>query len=404
MIGKRGYNLFMGIEQAINIENQFGDRGTIENRGMDPDNQENLENPYRSSRAFTSFFEGEFIVKCCVKEYLKLPNKDKDVFLSFIENAPEDQKARLKDFCRDFIWSGFRAFLSFYPTGGTELFVLMDKLNTGGLEHIDCAVLLNRYIKVIDTGRKAKKFLYKLYPTLSNNNEMADKIENSLLEKANQMFNQIINRLNKGEKLNPFQIVESLVHAHDQVALFVETIKTLKQEGQILDFSELENLKFEIVRGGEISEDDIRLMHWIYSQNWKHKTTPEYWGYLEKKFLESSANPSAKFKILKFDRDIVAFVRFIDEQDGDGKNHIHAGALNVSTPYQNGKIGEIFINQALVQEKSRNLPIMAETNPNNLMLKKYLALGFKEVGRTSYLGEPEVKLEIKPQQQDNVQN
>ncbi len=240
--------------------------------------------------------------------------------------------------------------------------------------------VLDKYIEITKTSDQVQQVLSQRYLG-SENAELIQLVQQNIIIRANKLLEQA----NEG-------LVERINLEQANAALLAATIRSVVESGGNLE--SIKGLSATEVAGPELSAEDAANMEEIYGKNWIAKTTPEYWQLLREKFETSTKNPKARFRVLRDNGKIIAFLRFMETEDQSGKSYIHFGAFNVDPAYQNGKIGEDFLSPAIALEKQKGLPIRCETNPSNPMLRKYLALGFQKVGEAVEHGEPEVRLEI----------
>ncbi len=354
--------------------------------------EDETDDQYEQRKTF--LHDPNFVVKQCAELFSEagigihnLPWSEQIVLAGAI--LEEHQRDKIVAFAKQFGLEGVRSLLSldYDRTMGKAIFEIAEKLKTE-----DAKRIFQKYNAIVDISYKAADYVLKSLPNASQpQSETVLRIQDNLLRKAKNLVQSY--HVKFADKLaDSTEIEKQLDKCNEEALLFASTFRTLIDEGEHMEsFSGLDT---EEISGPQLSKQDTENMRSIYETNWASKTTPDYWQFLNNKFLTSTENLAAKFRILRHDGKIIAFTRFISERPDIGNPYVHAGAFNVGSSYQNGKIGEIFLNQALQQQIETGFEIHAETNPTNPMLRKYLAMGFRKVGENVELGEPEVKLMI----------
>ncbi|OGE86113.1 MAG: hypothetical protein A3J48_02635 [Candidatus Doudnabacteria bacterium RIFCSPHIGHO2_02_FULL_46_11] len=310
-------------------------------------------------------------------------------FLRFLNIAEPEQISRLSSITHgnpDLRYKIAQSFLACVEDlqYGEAILDLVEKL-----DEEDVNKLLDKYLEIAKTGESIRGFLASRYKG-EVDIDLIERAQRNIILRANQILRQA--RQTATSKQDFTRLLSRVEQEEANASLLASTIRSIVEEGGGLET--VEGLSSAEIIAPEISAEDATDMEKIYAHNWTSKTTPEYWQLLRQKFLDSLQNPKARFRILRENGKIIAFLRFTEMEDEQAQPYIHFGAFNVDIPYQSGKIGEAFLTPAIEAEKAQGLPIRCETNPNNTMLKKYKALGFQEIGRVEELGEPEVKLEI----------
>jgi predicted GNAT family N-acyltransferase len=272
---------------------------------------------------------------------------------------------------------------------GEVLLGFVEQSNSRGQNEL-LGKALDKYLEITETGNQVRQFLTERYAGKAMDEKLVQTIEQNIIIRANRLLEQAYQTAEDADNMEA--LLDRISLEQGNAALLAATIRSVVEAGGRLE--SIKNLAVSEVVGPQLEVADTKTMGNIYAKNWVHKTTPEYWQLLHGKFITSTKNPAARFRILRDNDQIIAFCRFMEQTDEQGQRYIHFGAFNVDPAYQSGKIGEDFLAPAILLEKQRGLPVRCETNPSNPMLKKYLAMGFREVGRTEELGEPEVKLEI----------
>lgn len=272
---------------------------------------------------------------------------------------------------------------------GESILGLAEKLDEASLTQI-----LDKYLEIVGSSEQIRPFLMERYAGNAETEELISIVQKNILIRANQLLKRSVESVsqNPGEIEN---LLERIKQEQGNASMLAATIKSIVERGGSLET--IKGLASSEVVGPDLDKGDTEAMEGIYGKNWINKTTPQYWQLLKEKFTDSTKNPKARFRILRDNGKIIAFLRFTEMQDKDKQPYIHFGAFNVDIPYQSGKIGEDFLQSVIDIEKQRGLAIRCETNPSNPMLRKYEAMGFKRVGQVIERGEPEVKLEIPAQ-------
>lgn len=314
-----------------------------------------------------------------------LPWSEQMILANAIFEAPDP--ATLQEFAKKYGTAGLRTFLSmdYDPKLAGAI------LSLGNKSQYVAQAVFETYNRIINVRDKVRSFLISRYQGDNINDDLIRAIQENIIIRANRIL-KTANEASSHSSQDMDKLLQKISLEQGNAALLAATIRSIVEAGGSLE--SIKDLSVSEVTGPQLVPENAQTMEDIYRKNWIHKTTPEYWRLLRDKFIESTKNPKARFRILKDKDKIIAFCRFMKEKDDTGQSYIHFGAFNVDPAYQSGKIGEDFLTPAIELEKQRGLPIHCETNPTNPMLKKYKALGFVEVGRAEEFGEPEVKLEI----------
>ncbi|HMQ02016.1 MAG TPA: GNAT family N-acetyltransferase [Candidatus Doudnabacteria bacterium] len=341
---------------------------------------------------YLSYFDTELLAGSGVS-FRDLSFSEQAALIAAVDNSEAENTAALvKQLATEYGLHGVKTLLAIAPE---NVGVMITKIiEFGGADNENPAKLkdlFSKYAFMIDSGNEVEAFLQNHHQQeVAADPELAYKVKRNILHRSSIVMDATLQDLS----------IESLQRARQQMAslernslLAAQSMKEFLLSGEKLET--LSGVTMEELSGPEIDTESQKQMLDLYQANWENKTTLEYWRHLKDKFISSLAAQNARFNILKVDNKIIAFARFTAEASSEEK-FLHAGAFNVDFSFQGGKIGEMFLSQALQAKIAEGYPIHAETNPNNPMLKKYKSMGFAEIGQTEYLGEPEVKLVLTP--------
>lgn len=154
--------------------------------------------------------------------------------------------------------------------------------------------------------------------------------------------------------------------------LFINSFRTLKDNGVDFSLEDIEGCDFSVIEGGSLSDEDISAMCSIYSQN--QKDSPAH-DTLIADFEKRVQNPNAKFYIYKWKSKIMSFIAFEPVLDENGKAmnyRLKATSFNTSPEVSGYKIGEAMILETLNKESKENI-VVGDTFASNPILVKYLS-------------------------------
>jgi hypothetical protein len=231
--------------------------------------------------------------------------------------------------------------------------------------------------------------------------KFTEEVARNLLHRGNELLGEFAGRIDEGTDISP--LLEKLETTKTEVMLFTSTFKALHRSTGTdqIDLRDLNLAQFNVISGPDLKKqkkvvDDMRS---IYQNNYRDRTEypQEFSDALLNSFDTSLEDPDTRFYLLKHQGRVAAFCRF-DHNYRDGKlDAIYFGSFNTSPAYWRGKVGETMIEQALTEELSFGVPIMADCSPMAPIAKKYIELGFVATREHSYKGAKGLAIELSPE-------
>jgi hypothetical protein len=258
-------------------------------------------------------------------------------FLSFLERQTVDEVEKLQDFTKKFGGVGLKSFLSLEQDQemGNKIISIGEKLDEESAKAV-----FTKYAEITDSVEKISDYLRDNFGEEKNYNEkITQEIANNLLTKGKDLLVRFAEK-----PMSKEEILMELDNIKIELLLFAGTFKTLKNEGCNVELDDFKKIKINSTNGNEISPNEQAEMIKIADNNWKNY--PKLHDIVMGGFKDALESSDKKFYILKYDKDVIGFIRF----DPMGEFELYAGSLNIRPDLRGSAIGEAVLKNILGKE------------------------------------------------------
>jgi predicted GNAT family N-acyltransferase len=230
-----------------------------------------------------------------------------------------------------------------------------------GLDEKTAEAVFSKYLEIVNTTEHIRKLT----------EEQSGEVVKNLLHKGNELLK---NWAESTDKQNSKPIVEQLEHIKAEVFLFASTFKVLSAKEKI-DLTDLKGAYFEIKDSSVLTDEEKQPMLRIFAEN-RSGYPPGLFKETMGEFDRALQTQNHEFHILRFNNEIVAFLRFDKLPNGN----LYAGSLNVRTEVRGSAIGTAMLH-ATLDKKAEEFNIEAVVYEKNPMLHRYIEdYGFEITG------------------------
>jgi hypothetical protein len=224
--------------------------------------------------------------------------------------------------------------------------------------------------------------------------EIENKIKENLLRKGKDLLFSFHQKLIRGKKVE--EIDRELENIKSDIILFASTFKTLFEAEGGIDFKDAFKTVMETKKPENLSSAEKDEMVRIFLTNREEGYSPqllkEVFNDFEKSINpeENSLKAKADFKILKYNNQIVSFMRL----EPRGENRVFAAAFNTRPEAKGFNIGNEMMREIInktAEEKVVEIIAYSQKVKNLEFYQKFF--GFKPIGETEIAGEKFIKLE-----------
>lgn len=248
--------------------------------------------------------------------------------------------------------------------------------------------IFTKYAEIVDATENIRDYLYQKFDRKSRfvNDDLVEKIMDGMLKKGKRLLTEFSKKDNQDE----VELVSELESYKAEIMLFASTFKAVRESGEAVKLEELPGFGIETVDSGDLSETQRHDMIEIFSENWQ--MFPEVKVNLLESFQHALESPGKKFYLLKYEKEIIGFIRF----DQIGQDELLAASFNVDKNANGSGIGEAILKNYLTKEAESNV-ITAYAYPRSPIVHRYVGeFGFVITGVIpdyKGTGEPFFKIE-----------
>jgi len=330
-------------------------------------------------------------------QFSEIPLRSQIHFLRYLAGQSDKGFDRLRAVVREKSEISGKILNAFLATAedmryGETVLHLAEKLDQKGADAV-----FSKYDEITRASEKARGYLYENFQHQRHFSEgLVNRIVQNLLHRGNTLLESLARRADVDVR----GVLGELENMKAEVLLFTSTFKGLKQELKSLDLREMSSVEFAISNSRDLrqQESTVTEMRRIYQDNYRNreKYPQKFADALFDSFDTSLDNPSTDFYIMKHRGSVASFCRF-DAEYREGKlDHLYFGAVNTNPTYQQGRIGEALVEQALREKEQLGVPIIADCDPSSTVSKTYISLGFVATKFYSYEGMPSLRIEMAP--------
>lgn len=293
--------------------------------------------------------------------------------LCFLLNADEDVLQRMKNIIDEHLDLKMNFLNSFLACADDKDFgeTLISIAEAANIDEV--LKIFAKYMEIAGEAENVATFI-------SNNTNHSESVsENtianivrSLLKRAKEVL------IDFDRKATTGQALVDLEEARGDILLFAETLRTIKEAGGEISVDDFQKFHSETLLSDELSElqktEMLKIMEQNYSAS-EHNDQSETMSKLRPMVLaslqEAFSNPDTEFQIVKYDDQIIGFMRF-DRKDSQT---LHAGSFNIRSYIRGSKIGSAAL-EASLEQKSRDCVILAEASPKLSITTRYIGPRF----------------------------
>lgn len=293
------------------------------------------------------------------------------------------------DFAKKFKQEGLKTFLA-CETGiqsGDLIIELGEKLPQQVAEK-----LFAKYQEVISESSRVLEVIKSFDKQVDPLTEK--KIKESLLKKAKDLLVSFHAKADMAEGSEEFISELDVVKA--DIILFASTFKALSESGEDIDFKEAEQVRMETKKPDDLSPTEKEEMVRIFLANretgYPEKLLKEVFNDFEESINPdpNSSKASADFTILKYNNQIVSFLRL----EPRGKDRVYAAAFNTRPEAKGFKIGNAMMKEVIEKAAENNtIEAVAYSQKTDLLSFYQKFFGFRPVGETEIAGEKFIRIE-----------
>ena len=275
-----------------------------------------------------------------------------------------------------------RSFLSLEQGGqemGTKILAIADRYDPQTADTI-----FEKYATVVETAQHTEERVR----TLLNNPKQAStaSIAQNLLLRAQKTMAAFADH----PEWSARAVERKLDSFSDELFLFAETFRHLKQEDTSFSLEDVRDTKVLLLEGGQIPDILFEQMHSLYEQNYTDAPAP-FRQLLQEKLLARRDDPSTRFYVVTHGGRVAGFNTFTDKRDAANTEHPterYFASFNVDPALAQSKIGDALMTASLDTE-SEHGPVSADCIPSAPITQTYInKKGFVGVGIRIVKGVP----------------
>lgn len=299
---------------------------------------------------------------------LDLTLKEQYFFLNYLKRITPEFVETIKQFTSLYGVDGMRTFLSLERGDET----LGDHIVAFGQHNEVASTVFKYYGELLNSAERAEALV----------RELSDCEGDICIELGNQVRENIINRAQ--------QDLEKAVRSRDpgEVAAQIENYVAAAKEYVAL-LQEVGAGKIESVAPESLTEEEKARMQELLRNNY-NKAYPEpekkaFKAAVAASLTKSFSNPKTTFRVLRHNGKIVSYLRFDTLSDYTGKEVSYFGSFNADPAY-NG-VGGVMLEETIKDRLKDGRLMMAYTDPNQPITKKYIEDGFIATNTHDFAGK-----------------
>jgi len=331
---------------------------------------------------YFSLYDDDFFQKTGVR-FNNLNFREQGWFLIHYKSASEEEKEDLLEFAKQYGENGIKSFLSleFERENGNRIMEIGEKLGDD-----NARIIFNHLSRLADYVDQNNEELVQLF--FEGSQDVSGKtflgVRRELLQKAHEMIISFAKSLSTEENIKDDKIgklLSDLEKNKTEIDLFHSLLKTIKGEGEKIDFEKVKNLDLAEKPIGEdlIEAEKLEILE-IAEENYfndAYRDNPEaaqrVIDELEAELFGTEGSANQRTYSLKYQGYVIAFCRFKPIEGKPG--HLYAGSLNVYKDLRGLSVGGYFVRATLGKESKDHI-IEAITRADNPVNKDYQKCGF----------------------------
>jgi GNAT superfamily N-acetyltransferase len=295
--------------------------------------------------------------------------REQAAYMSFARSASEHEAESAMSVIKKHGESGLQSFVA-HAENEDMGEVLLEISNTAPKHVAD--TVFREYAGFVDTVNNLENYIQREF-SIDNTDQFADNVARSILLQGEEILREAAETqsLEKGKTLN------KITRISQSALVFLHGLKQLRETHGRINPEIIENCSLQKLGGDELSQSNLKEMKEIYRANYPTNEYPvEVQQSLQKKLESMAQSEDGEFYVLTYQDQVESFVGFKKFSEDEGGRIIkQAAAFNVRPEFQNHRIGQLMIDNALAQEAESSI-LVANSRADSGLVGRYIERGF----------------------------